>query len=157
MKKMTLKTDHVLKAYNIISQAKYTKLDDADKIKVWKIARALKPIATRYDEDTKDAAEKLKPDGFDENLRKAQAYERVAKDKDADASGLEMGAAEYGKFIGELQKYNRLVNDAVREFADKEVELTFDALSEEAFTKLMNSNDWTMAQALAVGEIIVRE
>lgn len=157
MKKMTLKTDKVLKAYNIISQAKYTKLDDADKIKVWKIARALKPVATKYDEDTKDAAEKLKPEGFDESLRKAQEYERIAKDKDANASGLEMGAAEYGKFIGELQKYNRLVNDAVREFADKEVELTFDALSEEAFTKLMNSNDWTMAQALAVGEIIVRE
>ena len=154
---MTLKTDKVLKAYNIISQAKYTKLDDADKIKVWKIARALKPVATKYDEDTKDAAEKLKPEGFDESLRKAQEYERIAKDKDANASGLEMGAAEYGKFIGELQKYNRLVNDAVREFADKEVELTFDALSEEAFTKLMNSNDWTMAQALAVGEIIVRE
>ena len=152
---MTLKTDKVLKAYNIISQAKYTKLDDADKIKVWKIARALKPVATKYDEDTKDAAEKLKPEGFDESLRKAQEYERIAKDKDANASGLEMGAAEYGKFIGELQKYNRLVNDAVREFADKEVELTFDALSEEAFTKLMNSNDWTMAQALAVGEIIV--
>lgn len=154
MKKMTLKTDKVLKAYNIISQAKYTKMDDADKIKVWKIARALKPVATKYDEDTKDAAEKLKPEGFDENLRKAQEYERVAKDKGADASGLEMGAAEYGKFIGELQKYNRLVNDAVREFADKEVELTFDALSEEAFGKLMSSNDWTVDQAETAGDIV---
>ena len=151
---MTLKTDKVLKAYNIISQAKYTKLDDADKIKVWKIARALKPIATKYDEDTKDAAEKLKPDGFDENLRKAQEYERVAKDQDADASGLEMGAAEYGEFIKELKEYNRLVNDAVREFADKEVELTFDALSEEAFAKLMSSNDWTVEQAETAGDIV---
>ena len=41
--------------------------------------------------------------------------------------------------------------------ADKEVTLDFEPISEDAFTKLMNSNDWTMAQALAVGEIIVRE
>lgn len=155
MKKMTLKTDKVLKAYNIISQAKYTKLDDVDKIKVWKIARALKPVATKYDEDTKDAAEKLKPEGFDDDLRKAQEYERVTKDKEADASKLEMGAAEYGKFIKKLKEMNKLVADALKEFANKEVDIDFEPISEDAFTKLMASNDWTMDQAVIIGELIV--
>ena len=151
----TVKTEKVLGAYNVLNTAKYTKMDDADKIKVWKIARALKPVATKFDEDSKDAAEKLKPEGFDDNLQKAQEYERVTKDKDADASKLEMGAAEYGEFIKKLKEMNKLVADALKEFANKEVDIDFEPISEDAFTKLMASNDWTMEQAVMIGELIV--
>jgi hypothetical protein len=150
-----VKTEKVLGAFNVLNTAKYAKLDDADKIKVWKIARAMKPIATKFDEDSKDAAEKLKPEGFDENLRKAQDYERVTKDKEADASKLEMGAAEYGEFIKKLKEMNKLVADALKEFANKEVDIDFEPISEDAFTKLMASNDWTMEQAVMIGELIV--
>ena len=153
-----VKTEKVLGAYNVLNTAKYTKMDDADKIKVWKIARALKPIATKFDDDSKDAAEKLKPEGFDDNLQKAQECERLVKNGNAnyrDTAKLPMGAAEYGEFIKELQKYNRLVSEAVKEFAEKEVELTFDALSEDAFGKLMASNEWTMEQTVEIGMLIV--
>lgn len=151
-----IKTEKVLGAYRIISGAKYAKLDDADKIKVWKIARALKPVATKFEDDSKDAAEKMKPsDDFAERLQKAQEYERIVKEKDSDASKLPMGAAEYGQFIEELQKYNKLVGDAVREFADKEVEIEFEPLSEESFGKLMASNEWTMEQTVEIGMLIV--
>lgn len=150
-----VKTEKVLGAFNVLNTAKYAKMDDADKIKVWKIARAMKPIATKFDEDSKDAAEKLKPEGFDDDLRKAQEYERVTKDKDADASKLEMGAAEYGEFIQKLKEMNKLVADALKEFANKEVDIDFEPISEDAFTKLMASNDWTMEQAVMIGELIV--
>ena len=150
-----VKTEQVLGAFNVLNTAKYAKMDDADKIKVWKIARALKPIATKFDEDSKDAAEKLKPEGFDDDLRKAQEYERVTKDKEADASKLEMGAAEYGEFIKKLKEMNKLVADALKEFANKEVDIDFEPISEDAFTKLMASNDWTMEQAVMIGELIV--
>ena len=56
MKKVTLKTNDILNAFNVISNAKYTKLDDADKVKVWKIARALKPVADKFNDDRDDAA-----------------------------------------------------------------------------------------------------
>ena len=150
-----VKTEKVLGAFNVLNTAKYAKMDDADKIKVWKIARALKPVATKFDEDSKDAAEKLKPEGFDDDLRKAQEYERVTKDKEADASKLEMGAAEYGEFIKKLKEMNKLVADALKEFANKEVDIDFEPISEDAFTKLMASNDWTMEQAVMIGELIV--
>ena len=150
-----VKTEKVLGAFNVLNTAKYAKMNDADKIKVWKIARALKPIATKFDEDSKDAAEKLKPEGFDDDLRKAQEYERVIKDKEADASKLEMGAAEYGEFIKKLKEMNKLVADALKEFANKEVDIDFEPISEDAFTKLMASNDWTMEQAVMIGELIV--
>ena len=153
----TLKTEKVLSAYQVLSTAKYGKLDDADKIKVWKIARQMKPIAEKFEDDSKSAAEAMKPEGFDEQVRKAQEYERVTRDPQADASQLEMGAAEYAAFQRELRHLNELTYKATREMADKEVTLDFEPIGEDAFTKLMNSNDWTMAQALAVGEIIVRE
>lgn len=155
MKKTTIKTEGVLNAYRVLSTAKYSKMDDADKIKVWKISRTLKPIADKFDEDSKDAAERFKPsEDFDERLQKAQEFERMVKDKDADMTKAQMGAAEYAKFLEEFTAYQRLVGDAVKDFASKEVELEYDALSEDAFGKLMSSNEWTMEQVTMLGDII---
>lgn len=150
-----IKTQDALNVYRIISTAKYAKLDDADKIKVWKIARALKPIAVQFEEDSKDAAEKLKPtEDFNERLKSAQEYEMAVKDQNFDASTLKMGASEYQTFLKEFQNYNKLVQDAVKEFADKENKINFEKLSEEAFGKLMASNEWTMEQTMTLGDIV---
>lgn len=155
MKKLNLTTEKVLAAFNVLSSAKYSKLDDADKIKVWKITRNLKPVAEKFDDDSKDAAEKMKPsEDFDERLAKAQEYERTIKQTDFDASKLPMGAAEYGKFIEEFKSYQKLVNDTISDFAKKEVEVEIETLSEDAFGKLMASNDWNMAQVVALDGIV---
>ena len=155
MAKKTIKTEKALTAFRVLNTAKYSKLADDDKIKVWKIARAIKPVADKFDEDSKDAAEKFKPsEDFNEKLQKAQEFERMRNAKE-DMTNAPIGAAEYGEFIKEFQKYNKLVADAIKEFADKEVELEFDVLSEEAFGKLMASNEWTVEQALEIGQIIL--
>lgn len=154
--KKTIKTEKVLAAHRIVSAAKYGKLADEDKIRVWKIARALKPIATQFEDDSKDAADKMKPtEDFADRLQKAQEYEWKVKDPNLDASTLPMGAAEYHEFVKELQRYNKLVNDSVKEFADKEVELEFEPLSEDAFGQLMASNEWTMEQTVELGMLVV--
>ena len=155
MKKLTLTTEKVLAAFNVLSSAKYGKLDDADKIKVWKITRKLKPVAEKFDEDSKDASEKMKPsEDFNERLVKAQEYERTIKQPDFDASKLPMGAAEYSKFVEEFKAYQKLVNDTISDFAKKEVEVEIEILSEDAFGKLMASNDWNMAQVVALDEFV---
>ena len=155
--KKTIKTSEILAAYNVLNAAKYGSMEDVDKIKVWKITRALKPIATKFDEDSKDAAEKMKPKyegGFDETLQKAQEYERIIHTPKADASKLPMGAAEYDAFIKEFKAYNDLVTKAVEEFAKKEVTINIEPISEDSFGKLMSSNDWTFGQTTALSEII---
>ena len=153
--KKTFKTSEIMKAYNIISNAKYGKLTDDDKIKVWKITRSLKPIATKFDEDIKDAQEKMKPAAdFDENLKKAQEYERLIRDPKTDASKLPMGAAEYDKFIEEFKEYQKLIDKAIKEFADKENSIEIEAINDNAMSMLMASNDWTFEQVMAVGEVI---
>lgn len=155
MTQKKMKTEDVLKAYQVISTAKYGKLDDADKIKVWKIARAMKPIAEKFREDSEDAQEKMKPtEDFDQQLMKAQEYEREIHKTDFDAMKLPMGAAEYGKFVEEFKAYQKLVNETIKEFAEKEVTVEFEQLTEDAFGKLMASNDWTLEQVATLGEII---
>lgn len=157
--KKTIKTSEVLAAFNVLNSAKYGSMSDEDKIKVWKITRALKPIATKFDEDSKDAAEKMKPKyegGFDETLQKAQEYERMIHDTKVDAKKLPMGAAEYDAFIKEFKEYNKLVGKAIEDFAKKEVKIEFEPLADEAFAKLMTSNEWTMGQVVALSEIICK-
>ena len=153
--KKTIKTERVLTAFRVLNTAKYTKMSDEDKIKVWKIARALKPVADKFEDDSKDAAEKFKPtEDFAERLQKAQEFERM-RNAGEDMTNAPMGAAEYGEFLKEFQKYNQTVGEAVKEFAEKEVEVEFDVLTEEAFGKLMASNEWEVAQTLEIGQIIL--
>lgn len=151
--KKTIKTEKVLEVFKIINTAKYTKMDDDDKVKAWKIARQLKPVATKFEEDCKDAAEKFKTEikDFDERLQKAQKFEQAKKDnKDCK----DMTSTEYAAFVDEFKKYQELINKAIMEFAKKEVKIQFDALSDDAFGKLMSSNEWTMEQAMLVGDVI---
>lgn len=151
--KKVLKTEHVMEAFNILNAATYKKLDDADKVKLWKIARAMKPVAKQFEEDSKDAAEKLKPENLDMQLERARDYEAKKQNGDDD---LPMTDAEYQAFIREVwSPFNTLVAKAVREFADKEVEIDFEPLSEEAFGKLMASNDWTISKADVIGNLII--
>lgn len=152
--KKNIKTKDALAVYNVIKGAKYSKLDDADKIKVWKITRALKPVATKFDEDVADAREKFKPEGdFDECLKKAIEFERRkgANEPTTDV----MTDAEYSNFIAKFKKYDETVNNAVKEFGEKDVEVDFEPLSEESFGKLMASNEWDMQQVTLVGDFIL--
>ena len=148
--KKTIKTNEVLEVFNLLDKAKYGKLQDEDKIKVWKITRILKPVATKFEDDTKDAAEKFKEgyENLDERLQQAQEFEKARRDNAIDATTLKMGAAEYDAFIkGDWADYNKTVSEAVKEFAEKEVEVEFEPITEEVLGKLMSSNDWSFGQA----------
>ena len=152
--KKAIKTKTALIIYGILSQAKYTKMEDADKIKTWKIHRVLKPVATKFEEDSKDAAEKLKPyDDYNDKLQKAQEYERLKANKQPTIDI--MTNAEYNSFIDDFKKYNKTVDKAVEEFAEKEVEFEFEPISEEAFGKLMASNEWNMDQVTKISEFVL--
>ena len=149
--KKQIKTEALLKVFNVLNGAKYGKMDDADKIRVFKIVRKLKPIAEAFEDESKDAAEKLKFEDFDTLLEKAKEYEAKVK---KEGEELPMTAEEYNKFISDFKNYNKLVGEAIKEFAERENELDSDGITEDAFNKLMNSNDWTFGQA-AVLEVII--
>ena len=147
----TISTDKILQAYNLLNAAKYNKLSDADKIAILKITCTIKPIAVEYQDACKDAVEKLKFEGFDEQLAKARNYE---KSKNAGDDNLPMSDEEYSEFIKKLVEYDKIVKDAIKQLGDKEVEIDVDTMTEDSFGKLMASNDWTMEQAMIASDIV---
>lgn len=153
MKKI-LKKGEVLEAFTILYAANYKQLDDADKIKLWKIARVMKPVAKQLEDDSRDAAEKLKPENFDAQLEKAKEFE--AKVQKGDTDKLPMTEDEHLTFIREVfQPFNNLVQKAVDDETKKEVEIDFEPLTEDAFGKLMASNDWKIQEVMVLGNLIV--
>ena len=155
--KKSIKAETILTVFNILKSAKYQKVEDSDKIKIFHIACALKSTAKEFEEVSKDAAETMKPEiegGFDNKLQKAQEYERLIRDPKSKMEKLPMGPAEYNEFITKFKKYNEQVGEALKKFADKQIEVDFEPLKESTFADLMASNDWNMEQVIALSEIV---
>ena len=153
--KKELSTEKVYSAYVVLASAKYGKLSEDEKIQVWKIARTLNPIATKFEEDTKNASETFVPyDGFKEDLQKANEYREKSKDRNIDADSLPMSPTEYQEFMKKFSEYQETVGKALKDFAKSKVNVDFDIISEETFKRLLDSNDWTFGQVVAVGDIL---
>lgn len=105
-----------------------TKMASADKAKYLKARKQIKKAVADYDDLYKDAAEKLKPEGFDELQEKVQT--RTA-----------MTSEEVRAYTRAIKQYNADLEATTGESGDAEVELTYDRLTEEAFLKLVDSND----------------
>lgn len=146
-----MKTAEILNAYGVLSKAKYQKLNEDDKIKVWKIQRALKPIAQKFNEDKADASENLIPTDFMNRLSKAQEYEALKKQGE---ENLPITDVEYIKVLKEIKNYNRLIAKALKEIEEKEVTITFEPISEKAFGELMSSNDWSLKEVELIDFIV---
>lgn len=130
-------TDQVVTAYRLINSARLSKMEDAEKFALIKAARRLKGVSNDFEELLKDAQEKLKPDGFDGIIRKVQAKEEL--------TGVESE---------KLRKYNTDVQACVQGELEKEVELDFAPLTEEAIGRLIASNDFSVSEILAVEDVI---
>ena len=143
-----MKTIDIVKAYRIINDAKLTKMEDADKFKVIKATRQLKPVAASFDEFVKEAQERLKPEGWDDMQKKARQWQ-----EDGDKSALT--AEERREINRYFMNYNAKVEECVKDEAEKEPELTYERLSEEAFGKFIASNDYDVRTIIELENILV--
>lgn len=136
--KKTLKTIEVADAYQLIEGANYQSLSDADKVKLWKISRVLKPTAVQFLSDKQDAIKSFITPEFAENFRKCKEFE-TAKDAGKE---LPFPEEEYHKYGKDVVSTNQLMEAALGELADKEVTLEFEPLEEDALGKLITRNGW---------------
>lgn len=149
-----MKTTDIYMTFNLLNIAKLTKMDDKDKFLVIKAVRQLKPIATDFSEAIEDAREKLKAENHSEWIKRADKWNAEnAKKKTSELTPEDIDKRD--KINEYFNSYNKKVNDCLKEEADKEHELTYTRLSEEAFAKLMASNDWTMHEILMINDALV--
>lgn len=153
-----VKTKEVLVAWQVLGQAKYDKLDNDQKVHVFHIGQQLKPIATAFSDYSADAAEKMQPSAdFQERWDKAKVYETMTANPKADMEQLPMGPAEYKEFmVKEYFPFDRLWKKAIKDEGDKEVDLTFDPISEEVLFALADANKWNVDQTTAVAAVVCK-
>jgi hypothetical protein len=153
-----VKTKEVLVAWQVLGQAKYDKLDNDQKVRVFHIGQMLKPIATAFSDYSADAAEKMQPSAdFQERLDKAKVYETMTANPKADMEQLPMGPAEYKEFmVKEYFPFDRLWKKAIKDEGDNEVDLKFDPISEEVLFALADANKWNVDQTTAVAAVVCK-
>lgn len=146
------KKETVMAVYSILNTAKYGRLEDADKVRLWKLTRTLKPIALQVQEDYNDARQRMKPsDDFDQRFKEAQQYEQDM----AKGNPTAITKEKYDAFVLELQKYQEMVHKTAGQVGSEEVDIDIEPISEEAFEKLLMSNDWTAGQTVTLGDFLL--
>ena len=149
-----MKTSEIYNSYELINKSKLTKMEDNDKFLIIKASKAFRPIYNEYQEFIKDAQEKLKGDSYEEYVNKYQSMQREHPGlKVADLTPDELSELE--KITKYLNDFNKRLADCLNEEAEKEHEVTFDKLSEAAFTKYVASNDFTVEEIVKLQDILV--
>lgn len=140
-------TKEIVEVYSILKDAKITKMDDADKFKVIKSLRPLKKISEDFEDFRTDALEKLKGDNHNEMAERARKWQQ-----DGDKTTLtDKERIEVNTYFTE---YNDKVTKCLTEELEKEHDLDDVNLTEDAFGKLIASNDWTLGQIEIIGNIL---
>lgn len=131
---MKTTVDKIVKAYAKLGDVKVTTLEDKEVMKVIKMRKAMRPVSEEFNAFLEDVKSKFKPEGFEDTVRKAQeGWDKMTDSEKRAANELVTG-------------YNRKVDEAVKEEADREVEIEFEPLSEDSLTKLMKENSMTVAE-----------
>lgn len=143
-----MKTINIVSAYRTINVAKLSKMEDADKYKVIKAIREMKPIAEQFDSFVSDARERLKPEDFDAMQKQAVKWQE-------EGENTTLTMEERVRLNRYFEDYNKKVEECVREESEKEHELKFCRLSEDAFCKFLGSNDWDVKTIVQLEGVLV--
>ncbi|MDD3124114.1 MAG: hypothetical protein PHC62_11505 [Candidatus Izemoplasmatales bacterium] len=142
-----MKTLDVINVYKVLNEAKLSKMDDSDKFKVIKAVRALRAIANDFEELVKDVQEKLKDESFAEMQAKAQKWQ-----DEGEKTSLSI---DERKSINQyFSDYSNKVDKCLKEEGEKDNELTFEKLTDEALDKLSSSNDWNVKTIIQVQDAL---
>lgn len=128
---------NIVSAYKTLGDAKVTKLEESEVIKVVKARKAMRPIADDFDAFLKDCQEKFKPENWDEVQEKVAQWQKEGENTTlTEAERVELNKAVIG--------YQKKVDGAVKDELAREVELNIESLKEESATKLLVENGWEL-------------
>lgn len=128
-----MKTRDAVIIYRLIGQASVAKMDDADKLAMLRIMRAVKPICAEFDDARKDAFERSKPEGYDDRVR--QHLPPTVED------------AAFQRNLGEY----------VEELMEKEVAVSYERLPQKAVETFELSNGYSLEQMMLLEGYLVQE
>lgn len=130
-----MKLKEIVSAYKLLGEAKVTKLDEAEVVKIVKIRKEMRSYADAYEEFLKDVQEKFKPENWDDVQAKLQKWQQEGeKTTLTESERIEVNKA----FIN----YQKKIELAVKEELEKEIHISIEKLKEDSLTKMMIENAW---------------
>ncbi len=138
--KTKVKTSDAVAVYNTIKALRIGTLPKEDRFSILRAAKALRTVATSFDDFLKDAQERLKPEGFDALADKARAFDTLTDQE----------KAEVNRRLGDYQKD---VDDCVKGELEREVEIeALPAIAEETLSEIAAANTGLDVQTLMLME-----
>ena len=144
---MKAKVKDIVSAYKALGEAKVTKLEEVDKIKVLKARKAMRPIADDFDAFLKDCREKFKPDDWDTVQEKVAQWQK-------EGENTTLSEDERKSINKTLIAYQASIDNAIKDELNKEVEIEIEKLGEGSDVKLLSTNDWTPNQLNLIDVIL---
>lgn len=139
--KKTIKTIDAVNVFSAVEEAKLTKLEGDEVFNVLSAIQALEAISKEYKSFTEKAAEKLKPENFEDLQKRAQNFNSLSNEEKIQTNK-------------ELSDFNTKVENVIKSKNEEAVEIEFEALSKESFSRLIKSNDFTVKNMLIIKNIL---
>ena len=133
----------VVECYKLLGEAKVTKLEDSEVVKVVKARKAMRPIADEYSEFCKDVQEKTKPENYEKLAGlNNRAFESWRSDNSYRPTPEEDEAI---KVLAEAKKKENLM---IKDEDSRKVELELESykLKEDSATKMLVENGWKVGK-----------
>ena len=137
----------VVDCYKALGEAKVTKLEEGEVVKIVKARKAMRAIANDFDDFCKDAQEKTKPENYEKLAElNNHAIERWSSDKSYKPTDEENEAI---KILVEAKvKERKMVQE--EESREVEVELESYKLKEDSSIKMLTENSWSVNKLDAI-------
>lgn len=148
-----IKTGRIIDIYATLNGAKYTKMESADRRKLFTATYTAKKVVTEFETMQKEAVEKFKPEGYDEKI--APMVEKFNTKTPEERAASLKADKKMADAIEAHMEYVKQVNDIIVDARDKETALSFAPLTEEEFDRLLDSNlDWVSGIALELEQLL---
>lgn len=143
--KKTLRTSDIITVYNALRSAKITRLDKTGQFTVIRAVRALKPVATAFEDFLKDAQERLRPEGYDKMMERYRIIESLPPVEQIEAAA-------------PVEAYQKTISECIQPELDKMREVdTFKGFSEDVLSKLASENEISVNTIMLIEDVCGRE
>lgn len=132
-----MKKREAIELYNVLDSCKLTGMVASSKRVVLKNLSKLRPVSETYESDRKNAVEKLKPEGFDDIIKKATEHNESVKNGGKPVMSID----ELRSAALVIDKYNIEVNDFVNSLLDEDAGIEMDRLDDANLDVLLDAND----------------
>ena len=139
---MKVKVGEIVNVYPVIMKSSFSKMNGKAKLGMVRIIKAMKPIASEFEEVRQEAIKKLAGEDYQEAIKKVQNPKDYSEDEVKEALKVAKTSDDaYSKFV--------------QEECEKEVEVEFELLKEDDFESLLEgSKDLTPQELMMLSELI---